>query len=1022
MNSVNFSSCAHSFTPTFLNKILLIPRIVLGLFCIFDVTQSLAQSLVSAPPQAQNVQQAPHLRNSSRLVTYTGEPQRLSQWLLDRERAGLSRDDDYVLGLAWMTPEELNLQEAEFEAIKEKLDHLQKFKSWSFEITSRLSADRIEELRQKQRKSDEIYGRLKVVLDQLKPTGKVRTAGANAKWLEVNPKKDPVLKTGDKVFIPVRPTTVRVMSANGSICEAPHKGGLHALDYVKACQSELAGAWAWVIQPDGKVLKLGLSTWNPAVQAEPAPGAWIWAPEWASDVPEQFSETWAKWLATQGVSTQIDSDSFPLLFRQVEPAQPEPLSLLKITDRQFDPKATASDWGFTGLLQTPTARLRGTGTYSTNIQSVKPYTIWNNFLQPFEWLETGFRYTSVNDMPYNTGDWSQTYKDKSLDMKARVNSESDYLPEVAIGIRDIAGTGLFSSEYVVANKRFDRLDFSLGYATGEMGGRDNIRNPLGGRFTTRPTQVVGLGGNFSPNVWFHGPGSLFGGVQYDTPIQNLILKAEYDGDNYQNIFAGPLIVKTPINFGLVYSPAKFVNLSLGLERGNTVSFGITLYTDLSNLAMPKFADPPLPPVNTYRPSVQPNWNQTAIDIQDQTQWRVNQIYENERTIVVDASQTLAPYPKPRVDKAMTIINRDAPENIDTVKIENRSAGSILATETIDRNEWIRAQTQPARTEEIIDPVHVSYELNPTQGEPRLTQKVAPSFKLEPGLDFIETLQGPGSFLIYQFSLALWLEAQLPYEFKIKGLERARLANNYNIYDVPSNSLLPAVRTNQQKYYTTSEYTMSNLSLINSQRLSQSWYASGYVGYFEEMFGGVGAEALYRQPGSAFATSIDVNRVFQRSFMQDFNFQNYRVNTGHLTQHWITPLNGIQTSISYGQYLAGDRGATFAATKIFHNGVAVKAYFTKTNVSAATFGEGSFDKGVMLSVPFDSFNLSSSPFTGYFLWEPVVRDGGQMLHRPVDLYMEESRWVSPDVRSFGPAVPPNSQLAPDDQIEPRSRLH
>ncbi len=1020
MNSVNFSSCAHSFTPTFLNKILLIPRIVLGLFCIFDVTQSLAQSLVSAPPQAQNVQQAPHLRNSSRLVTYTGEPQRLSQWLLDRERAGLSRDDDYVLGLAWMTPEELNLQEAEFEAIKEKLDHLQKFKSWSFEITSRLSADRIEELRQKQRKSDEIYGRLKVVLDQLKPTGKVRTAGANAKWLEVNPKKDPVLKTGDKVFIPVRPTTVRVMSANGSICEAPHKGGLHALDYVKACQYELAGAWAWVIQPDGKVLKLGLSTWNPAVQAEPAPGAWIWAPEWASDVPEQFSETWAKWLATQGVSTQIDSDSFPLLFRQVEPAQPEPLSLLKITDRQFDPKATASDWGFTGLLQTPTARLRGTGTYSTNIQSVKPYTNWNNFLQPFEWLETGFRYTSVNDIPY--GDGSQTYKDKSLDMKARVNSESDYLPEVAIGIRDIAGTGLFSSEYVVANKRFDRLDFSLGYATGEMGGRDNIRNPLGGRFTTRPTQVVGLGGNFSPNVWFHGPGSLFGGVQYDTPIQNLILKAEYDGDNYQNIFGGPLIVKTPINFGLVYSPAKFVNLSLGLERGNTVSFGITLYTDLSNLAMPKFADPPLPPVNTYRPSVQPNWNQTAIDIQDQTQWRVNQIYENERTIVVDASQTLAPYPKPRVDKAMTIINRDAPENIDTVKIENRSAGSILATETIDRNEWIRAQTQPARTEEIIDPVHVSYELNPTQGEPRLTQKVAPSFKLEPGLDFIETLQGPGSFLIYQFSLALWLEAQLPYEFKIKGLERARLANNYNIYDVPSNSLLPAVRTNQQKYYTTSEYTMSNLSLINSQRLSQSWYASGYVGYFEEMFGGVGAEALYRQPGSAFATSIDVNRVFQRSFMQDFNFQNYRVNTGHLTQHWITPLNGIQTSISYGQYLAGDRGATFAATKIFHNGVAVKAYFTKTNVSAATFGEGSFDKGVMLSVPFDSFNLSSSPFTGYFLWEPVVRDGGQMLHRPVDLYMEESRWVSPDVRSFGPAVPPNSQLAPDDQIEPRSRLH
>ena len=57
-----------------------------------------------------------------------------------------------------------------------------------------------------------------------------------------------------------------------------------------------------------------------------------------------------------------------------------------------------------------------------------------------------------------------------------------------------------------------------------------------------------------------------------------------------------------------------------------------------------------------------------------------------------------------------------------------------------------------------------------------------------------------------------------------------------------------------------------------------------------------------------------------------------------------------------------------------------------------------------------------------MWEPVVRDGGQMLHRPVDLYMEETRWVSPDVRAFGPAVPANAQLPPDDQLEPTSRLH
>ena len=237
---------------------------------------------------------------------------------------------------------------------------------------------------------------------------------------------------------------------------------------------------------------------------------------------------------------------------------------------------------------------------------------------------------------------SQTQKDKSIDLKGRLIQESDFLPQVALGLRDIAGTGLWSSEYLVANKRIDRLDFSLGYATGVLGGRANINNPLGGSFLMRPSDTGGAstGGTFNPKVWFHGPGSLFGGVQFDTPIHNLILKAEYDGNNYQSIFGGPLVVKSPINLGLVYSPANFVNLSLGLERGNTVSFGVTFYTDLSNVSMFKLADPPLPAVNTFRPTAQPNWNQTALDIQDQTQWRVNQIYQSQNTIVVDASQTL----------------------------------------------------------------------------------------------------------------------------------------------------------------------------------------------------------------------------------------------------------------------------------------------------------------------------------------------------------------------------------------------
>ncbi len=960
-------------------------------------------------------------------------PQRLSQWLTQRESSGESQENDYLLGLMWSTPEEMLLQQQEYTALQKQLSQLSNIKSWDNAVTSRVSQGRIDELSARQRKTSEHFAKLNLILQELRPTGKVRTAGAAAKWLEVNPKRDPFLKPGDTVEIPTRPSTVRVMSSSGVVCETPHQVGLIARDYVKACQTELNGAWGWIAEPDGRVVKVGLSMWNPSRQEEPAPGAWIWAPDWLSNIPEEFSDRWARWLATQGVSSRIALERFPSYARQVRPEQPESLSFLKLTDRQFEPRPTASDWGYTGLLQTPSARMRGVGTFSTNFTALSPYTMWNNFFQPLEWMEGGFRYTSINNRDYDPGVTTSTYKDKSLDLKVLAFQESDFVPAVALGVKDLAGTGLFSSEYVVSNKRIDRLDFSLGVAFGNLGARGGIPNPLGSKYKLRAVDNgdASTGGTFNPKVWFHGPGSLFAGVEYATPIQNLILKAEYDSNNYQHEPLGNSFVqKSPLNLGLVYSPLRFVDLSLGVERGNTVALGVTLYTDLSSLSMPKLSDPPLPALKAYRPTEEPNWRTTAIDIQDQTQWRVNQIYKNNDVVSIDASKTLAPYTNSFVDKAVAIVNRDAPQDVNTIKIEHRGAGSILAVETIDRESWVNAQTQPSRVEpirsgaahEASNPNPISYDIAPTKGEAKLIESAAPKFKLEPGLDFIEQLDGPGDFLIYQFSAALHLNVNLPYNFELKGMERARLFNNYDKVIVYQNSSLHHVRSDVDYYFNSSEYTLTNLSLTNAKRVSESWYVAGYGGFLEEMFGGAGAEIMYRQPGSVLATTLDINRVTQRSYRQDFNFQDYKVTTGHLTQHWITPLDGIRTSISVGHYLAGDVGATFSATKTFRTGVALKAYFTRTNVPYAVFGEGSFDKGILISVPFDSFMTRSSADTGYFAWAPLVANGGQMLRRPVDLYMDDTRWVAPDVRSYAPPPAANDELAPDDQIDRQYRLH
>ncbi len=46
----------------------------------------------------------------------------------------------------------------------------------------------------------------------------------------------------------------------------------------------------------------------------------------------------------------------------------------------------------------------------------------------------------------------QTYKDKAFDVKLRLWEESYWMPQVAVGARDIGGTGLFDAEYIVASK------------------------------------------------------------------------------------------------------------------------------------------------------------------------------------------------------------------------------------------------------------------------------------------------------------------------------------------------------------------------------------------------------------------------------------------------------------------------------------------------------------------------------------------------------------------------------------------
>lgn len=924
---------------------------------------------------------------------------RLSDWLEEQAQ----QPDAYPLGLIWATPEEKARQAREHDALKEQL---------------------VELFAQRQISDSEFSG-LQKALQAMPTTGRVRVASASGKWLAANPKQDPIILPGDSVTLPERPITLRVMAADGAVCEVPHKEGLQANDYVRACFPDSAAYWAWVAQPDGRAQKAGLRTWNAGNQDTPAPGAWVWVPKHA--MTDDFNQRWATWLGVQGVATNLPLQAFARYHRQVVPVQPQP-DVLDLAGRHLQTRPSASNWGNVGLLQTPTARMQEAGYFGLGLHRVWPYNQVSVMFQPLEWLETGFRYTSISNKLYSSVEafsGAQSYKDKSIDVKLRAWRESDWMPELAVGWRDMAGTGLFSSEYVVASKRTGRLDWSLGMAWGYLGNRDSLtKNPLsrvlGKGFDVRQNDV-GNGGSFATSSWFHGPASFFGGVEYQTPWNNWVLKAEYDGNNYK---AEPLgnsfPAKSPINWGVVYRPARGFDVSAGIERGNTWAFGLTFYTDLSGLNMPKVTDPALPVVSKTRPAQTPNWNQTALDVEKYTQWHVAQIYQADpKTLVVAADRTQNPYPQVRLDKAMTVIHRDAPPQIEQVEIQHRNMGEVLAVQRVDREAWVQAQTEPARTQEPKLPATPTYDPQPRDAaQPLMVNHTTGSY-VEPGLDFIQTLGGPDGFVLYQFSAAVRMGLKLPWDVEVRGMARGRLLNNYDKFKNGGSSDLPRVRTYMREYFVTSPVTMTNLTLSKTSRLGRDWFGTVYGGYFEEMFGGVGGEVLFRQPGSRWAVGADINQVKQRSFEQNFSYRDYKVKTGHVTGYWSTPIEGVHASLSAGQYLAGDRGATLTVAKVFANGATMGAYATRTNVPAALFGEGSFDKGIFWAIPFDAFLTSSSRSYANFAWKPLTRDGGARVVRPVNLY-NETVWLNPLMNSYLPSPPANDSVIPDDRIEPYAR--
>ncbi|WP_373962811.1 YjbH domain-containing protein [Kosakonia sacchari] len=656
-----------------------------------------------------------------------------------------------------------------------------------------------------------------------------------------------------------------------------------------------------------------------------------------------------------------------------------------------------SDFGGVGLLQTPTARMSREGELSFNYRDNNQYRYYSGSVQLFPWLETTLRYTDVRTRKYSSVEafsGNQSYKDKAFDLKLRLWQEGYWLPEVSVGARDIGGTGLFDGEYLVANKAWGPFDFSLGIGWGYLGTSGNIKNPLCSydeKYCTRDTRYKAAGSTDTSQM-FRGPTALFGGVEYQTPWNPLRLKLEYEGNNYQQDFAGKLPQRSKVNVGAIYRVTDWADINLSYERGNTWMFGFTLRNNFSDLR-PSYIDNARP---KYQPQPQDAILQHSVVANQLTLLKYNagltdpQIQVKGDTLYVTGEQVKYRNTQEGVERANRIIMNDLPDGIRTIRVtENRLNMPVVTTETDVASLKRHLEGEPlGQDTELVQKRETPIVPDkPEQGW--YIDKSSFDFHIDPVLN--QSFGGPEAFYMYQLGVMATADWWLTDHLLTTGSLFGNLTNNYdkfNYTNPPRDTALPRVRTRVREYVQNDIY-VNNMQANYFQYLGNNFYGQVYAGYLETMYGGAGAELLWRPVDSHWAFGIDGNYVKQRDWRsaQDMmKFTDYSVKTGHFTAYW-TPwfAENVLVKASVGQYLAGDKGVTLDVSKHFDSGIVVGAYATKTNVSAAQYGEGDFTKGVYISVPLDLFSTGPTRSRAGVGWTPLTRDGGQMLGRKFELY-------------------------------------
>lgn len=607
-------------------------------------------------------------------------------------------------------------------------------------------------------------------------------------------------------------------------------------------------------------------------------------------------------------------------------------------------------------------------------------------------ITASFRYLSIGNWDNVNPDESfATYYDRSFDMRFLLLEEGQYVPAVSVGFQDFVGTGLLSGEYLVATKQVMpgvRVTGGLGW--GRLAGVGSIGSPFG----DRPDVDFGQGGKPSFDQFFRGPVAPFGGIEWQVN-DRLGLKVEYSSESYEEEAENRQIFerRSPFNFGAEYQVTENIRLGgyylYGSEVGVSAQFALNPQRRPGNLGIQDTAPIPVR-VRPARAQDAEAWSTdwaSQSESADVLRGNVARYLQADgmrlETMQVSADRVQVRVRNIRYDAVAQSVGRVSrtlthtmPASVEVFEIVPVVEGMALSSVTLRRSDIEALEHAPDAAEAI-----------------RFRRQLADAGRLPAGAAYADDLYPRFSWSLGPYTrlglfdpdqpvrgeLGLRLGARYDVTpgFVLSGSVTKSVISNLGDVQRRSTSVLPRVRSDTAIYNSEGDPALETLTAAYYAKPANNIYSRVTVGYLERMFGGVSGEVLWKPVASPFALGVEVNYAVQREFSQGLGFQDYDVTTGHVSAYYEIG-GGYQAQVDVGRYLAGDWGTTLSLDREFANGWRVGAFATFTDVSAEDFGEGSFDKGIRVTIPVTWVLGVPTRDQRTATIRPLTRDGGARL--------------------------------------------